>query len=154
MNNIKNNETGLTMIELLISIAVIGIIIVAFIPLFLMSAKTNTRSEVTLNSTYLGKDAMEVAYYLSKTVSYESLEEKLKEKLEKKEYIEISKDISENIYVYEYKDKKYLTIKFKEEGNLIRVIVKIYKDENMNKLESQYESLYSWFGRDILNGEQ
>jgi len=154
MNNIKNNETGLTMIELLISIAVIGIIIVAFIPLFLMSAKTNTRSEVTLDSTYLGKDAMEAVYYLSKTFPYESLEGKLKEKLEEKEYIEISKDISENIYVYEYKDKKYLTIKFKEEGNLIRVIVKIYKDENMNKLESQYESLYSWFGRGILDGEQ
>ena len=57
---------------------------------------------------------------------------------------------------YKYKDKKYLYIEFneREEGNLIGVIVKIYKDKNMNELEVQYESLYSWIGRGILDEKQ
>lgn len=144
MNNIKNNETGLTMIELLISIAVIGIIIVVFIPLFLMSAKTNIRSEVALDSTYLGKDAMELIYNLSQNILYKDLDSKLTDE----DYIY---DESTNTHKHEYDGQKYVTAEFKEENNLIRVVVKVYRDD---KLEAQYESLYSWFGRGILGEEQ
>lgn len=142
MQNIKKYRAGLTLIEIILSIAIIGIITVAIIPLFVFSAKTNSKSETTLDSTYLGKDAMELVYHLSKNTPYEDLENELISR-------GYSSDISKKIFGYEYSDKKYLNMKFSEEGNLVRVIVQIYKDKSMNELEGQYESLYSWIGRDI-----
>ena len=147
MQNIKKNRAGLTLIELILAIAILGIIAVAFMPLFVMSAKTNSRSEVTLDSTYLGKDVMESVYDLSKTVPYNELKNKL---INEKGYTELSS----NIYSYEYEDKKYLHISFTENENLIKVVTKIYKDKSMNQLEVQYESLYFWIGRGILSEEQ
>jgi prepilin-type N-terminal cleavage/methylation domain-containing protein len=143
VQNIKKNRAGLTLIELILSIAIIGLIAVSFMPLFVMSAKTNSKSETTLDSTYLGKDAMELAYGLSQDISYEKLGDEL--------VGEGYSKISDNEFGYEYSDNKYLNIKFTEEGNLIKVVVKIYKD--MNQLEVQYESLYSWKGRGILSEE-
>ncbi len=71
---------GFTLIEILIAIAIIGVIAVTFMPLFVMSAKTNVTSETTLDSTYLGKDAMELAYELSREINYEDVESELDNK--------------------------------------------------------------------------
>ena len=109
MQNIKKNRAGLTLIELILSIAIIGLIAVSFMPLFVMSAKTNSKSETTLDSTYLGKDAMELAYGLSQDISYEKLGDEL--------VGEGYSKISDNEFGYEYSDNKYLNIKFTEEGN-------------------------------------
>ena len=144
MSKFKNSVLGLTLIELILSIALIGIIIISFMPFFIMSAKTNNKSETTLSSTYLGKDAMELAYELSEKTPYN----KIGEELNNRGYKKIA---FPNIYGYEYSDKRFLTIKFEGEENLVRVTVKIYEDESMNKLEVQYETLYSWVGRGILS---
>ncbi|ABW18165.1 type II secretion system protein [Alkaliphilus oremlandii] len=146
MKIIKKTKAGLTLIELIVSIAIIGMIVVAFMPLFVMSSKTNNRSETILDSTYLGKDVMELVYNLSKTVPYNELKNKL---VSEKGYTELSS----NTYLYEYEDKKCLYISFTESENLIKVVTKIYKDKSMNQLEVQYESLYSWIGRGILSEE-
>jgi type II secretory pathway pseudopilin PulG len=141
MKKTRNSESGLTLIELIISIALIAMILIAFLPMFIMSAETNTKSETTLDSTYLGKDAMEMAYDLSKNkeIFYEDLDNVL---VDEKGY---SKE-SNNAYSFEYSDKKYLYIIFDKEDNtnLVRVVVKIYKNNSMNQLEAQYETLYSW----------
>jgi type II secretory pathway pseudopilin PulG len=141
MKKTRNSESGLTLIELIISIALIAMILIAFLPMFIMSAETNTKSETTLDSTYLGKDAMEMAYDLSKNkeIFYEDLDNVL---ADEKGY---SKE-SNNAYSFEYSDKKYLYIIFDKEDNtnLVRVVVKIYKNNSMNQLEAQYETLYSW----------
>ena len=156
LHDIKKTDSGLTLIEIILSIAMIGIIVIISVSIFTISTKTNIESETMLNSTYLGRDVMELVYYLSKNIFYENLEESLKTELEDKGYIKCNIDPSKNAYCYKYKDKKYLYIEFneREEGNLIGVIVKIYKDKNMNELEVQYESLYSWIGRGILDEKQ
>lgn len=143
MENLLKKHGGYTLIELILSVTLIGLIAVAFIPLFVNSANTNNETETTLDSTYLGKDAMEMAYNLSRTVSYEDLTTELINR-------GYSWDKSKNTFGYEYNDKKYLWIKFSEEGNLVRVIIKIYKDKSMKQIEVQYETLYSWVGRGIL----
>ena len=147
MFNSKKSKAGFTIIEVILSITIIGLIVIAFMPLFTMSATTNSRSKAILDSTYLGKDAMELIYDLSKTIPYKDL----REELENEGYIY---DQVNNIFSREYSNKEYLTIKLDEEGDLIRVIVKAYGDKSMEKLEAQYESLYSWIGRGILNGKE
>lgn len=144
MAKLKRNRSGLTLVELILSIAIMGIIAITFMPLFVISSKTVNKSETTLDSTYLGKNAMELVYDLSQNFPYEKLEEELI----KNGY---EKDVSNDIFCYKYNDKKYLDMRFTEKGNLIKVVVKVYKDETKNQLEVQYESLYPWFGRGILS---
>lgn len=140
MGNIEKSRPGLTLIELILSIAIIGIILISFMPLFVVSAKNNSQSESTLNTTYIGKDAMELAYHLSQTISYNDL----KSTLVAKGY----KDLSGDAYGIESSDEKYIHMEFTKAENkkLVKVLVKIYKDQNMmeNQVEVQYESLYIW----------
>lgn len=123
----------------MLSLAIILMIAVASLPLFTLSAKTNLRSEATLNYTYLGNDAMELICNLSRKINFEELENEMC----KEGFI---KDSLNYIYTFEYEDEKYLIIKFSEEENLIRVVTKIYADKNTSKLKAQYEALYSWYG--------
>lgn len=146
--NVKRAEAGLTVVEVILSLAIIGMIVVVFVPIFTMSAKTNEKSKVTLEATYIGQKAMEEIYSLiSKSSSYEEL----KGRLEAKGYDLISDEDKE--VVYESKAKKYLTLKLKKEGgDLIRVLVRVYKDETKEQLKAQYESLYI-LGREGIFGE-
>lgn len=137
MKNDKQSTAGVTLVELILSMAIIGMIVVAFMAIFVASAKNNVKSQLTLDSTYLGKDAMEFAYDLSLTVAYADLETKLIEC----GYI---KDGAVNAYGYEYADKKYLRLEFSKDNDLVRVIAKIFIDKSMDELQVQYESLYLW----------
>lgn len=148
-----NKNAGLTLVELLLSITVIGIIVISFIPLFTVSAKTNLMAETTLDSTYLGKDAMEVIYKLCRSIEYEDLDafkNELGEQLEDRGYYEDTSWGGDS-FNYIYKDNRYLTVNLDEEGDLIRAMVRIYVDESMNELEVQFESLYARLGRGILS---
>lgn len=140
----KKHKKGITLIEIIVSLALIGIIIIGFMPLFILSAKGNSKSENTLESTYQGKDTMELIYYLSKNITYDELEQKLKDR-------GYSLDKAKGFFTYKYDDNKYTILKIKEENNLVRVIVENYKDINMTELEAKYESLYSWRGKGVLN---
>lgn len=130
------SKSGLTLVELILSIAIIGIIAISFMPLFIMSTQTNNKSEMALDSTYLGKDAVELVYNLSKTIPYGNLGSEL----ENRGYVKSET----NSYSYEHADKRYLNIIFAKEGNLVRLNVKVYKDRSMNSIEAQYETLLSW----------
>ena len=139
MRNIKKGRSGLTLIEVTLAIAIIGMIIISFMPLFIMSAKNNNKSENMLSATYLGKDAMELAYHLSKTVPYEDLGDAMVG-------TEGYKSLSNGAYGFKYSDDKYIHIQFTKDENegIVKVHVKVYKDQAMNQLEVQYESLYIW----------
>lgn len=145
MRNIKKMRLGVTLVELILSIAIIGIIVVSFMPLFVMSSKTNSKSEITLDSTYIGKDIMELIYSEIRNYKdndFDKLTKYLDGEIKKEDnkYIEVNgKDNT-----YRYKDSKYIKIEYKEDDNLINVIIRVYKDEEMNQLEVQYESLYPW----------
>ena len=134
-----NNKKGLTLVELVITIALIGLIAVVFMPIFLLSAKTNNQSEDKLNATYIGKDAMEMVYRLSETDKFENVTTNM----ESEKYIF---DSINSIY-YKIIDNKRTEIKYDKQVNLIRVLVKVYEDKTNNKLEVQYETLYFWEGK-------
>ena len=139
MNRFLKCKKGLTLIEIIVSIAIISIIAISFIPLFVMSAKSNANSEISLESTYLGKDAMELAYELSRTIEYGDLEDNL---TDKGWYFE-----EDGKFSIEFDDDKYLLMKFEEkDDNLVKILVKVYKGKDSNQLEAQYETLYIWGG--------
>ncbi len=135
VKKIINKNAGLTLVELILAIAILGMIIIAFIPAFLMSAKTNNRAEKALESTYLGKDVMEAVYELSKTASYEELKSKL---VTEKGYTKLS----ENTYKREISDNRVIYLSLTENDKLLTVVTKIYNDVSLSQLEVQYESLY------------
>lgn len=149
MGNIKKNRLGLTLIEIILSIAILGIILVAFMPLFVMPAKTNSKSQTMIESTYIGSDTMELIYSQIQNNSisnFEDLSVHLNEKILDDEKYDKGTKIEDNIYTYEYENSKYIKVEFKEDGNLIGLLVKVYKDKDMNdtEMEVQYESLYIW----------
>ena len=135
MGKIKKSRSGLTLIELILSIAIIAMIIISFMPLFAMSAKNNRKSEDTLSATYLGKDAMELAYHLSKTVAYDDLESQM--------LTEGYTHLSDHEYEIE-SEGKYIHMSFFKNDKLVKVLVKVYQDETRGQVEVQYESLYIW----------
>lgn len=155
MNNIIKFRKGVTLVELIISIAIIGIITISFLPLFTMTAKTNSRSKDRLKSTYIGKDTMELIYSLSeknienniknnKEASYKASIKYLNENIEKDSKYEKIGEETVNVYKYKYNNDKYIKIKYKDKENLIAVVVEVYKDQSMETLQVKYESLYPW----------
>ena len=61
---IKNNK-GLTLIEVIVSIALLGLVVMGFMQLFTVSSIVTSKSEDVLEATYTGKDTMELIYNLS-----------------------------------------------------------------------------------------
>ena len=142
-----NNKKGLTLVELVITIALIGLIAVVFMPIFLLSAKTNNQSEDKLKATYLGKDAMEMVYNISKEKEFNPVTIT--------NFGDGYVSLGDNVYEKKLNDdifKGTITIKLTEAimvnnspSSLIKVIV-VVKDEQ-NKQDIRYESLYAWKGR-------
>ena len=148
MQIIKKDKSGLTLLEVLLSIAIIGIILIAFISLFTMSGKTNIKSESILRSTYIGQNVMEIIYSASRNVGFDEFNTNLKEELGDNFLLDTTR---ENIFIYQDEEslEKLVKIKMKkEEGmeNLIRVLVKVYDDKDLKIVEAQYETLYYWGG--------
>ena len=152
MDKVIKNESGLTLLEIIIAIAIISMVGLTFMMSFSMSARTNVKARTTLDASYLGKDAMEMIYNnLGKInpYSHEEMEfelekegysyndEELKLKLREEGYSD-----SDGIYSKKFNHGKVLTIKLEDEGKLIRVLVRVFKDDSLISVEAQYETLY------------
>lgn len=139
MRKFYKDNKGLTLVEIIVSLAILGIIVIAFIPLFTMSAMVMNRAEQTLEATYTGKDTMELMYNLSTNVNYGDLETELLSR-------GYSKDIN-NLFIYENTDDKYIELYFTDQENLVKVVTKVYSDINRTELQSQYEAYYKWISK-------
>ena len=153
MQIIKKDKSGLTLLEILLSIAIIGIILIAFISLFTISGKINIKSESILKSTYIGQNVMEIIHSASKNIEFDEFNTNLEEELGDNFLLDATR---ENIFIYREEEslEKFVKIKIEKEAdmkNLIRVLVKIYDDKDLKTLEAQYETLYYW--EEISNGE-
>ncbi len=132
-----NRKRGITLVEALVSVAVIGLVVVMNLQLFIASARNNNKAEKLIESTYIGKNTIEMIYGLSKRVKFEDV----KDELINKGYTEVSK----NKYGMECEHgTRYTEINLEEYNGLIRVKIKVYGDLNKNVLDVQYESLYPW----------
>lgn len=138
-------DNGLTLVEIIISMALLGLITIALIPLFTTSAMIINRTEYTLEDTYTGKDIMELMYFLSSNTYLEDLESELLSR-------GLSKD-ADGLLTYETADNKYVELEYSDQGDLVRVVTKVYRKVNRTELETKYEAYYRWPLRGGANEE-
>lgn len=126
LKKLKNKRDGLTLIEVILSLAILGIIIISFLNMFVFSTVTNSKSEDIMDATYIAQGRIEKRFEESKdrTVPIP---------------LDIGKIYSDSIEGY-WIEEEILNI----DDNLVRLIVKVYSDESKNKLEAQMETYLLW----------
>jgi prepilin-type N-terminal cleavage/methylation domain-containing protein len=68
----KNNR-GMTLIEIVIALAIFGMITVAIYPAFLVLAKMNLLSKANLSSNYIAQDVSETLFHYSQSLENDDL---------------------------------------------------------------------------------
>ena len=61
----ENDESGLSLVEVLASIVILTLLLTTFLMMFLQSAKVNKTSENIIDATYIAQTEMEKIYALS-----------------------------------------------------------------------------------------
>jgi len=133
MNTIKQkkflrNLKGMTLIEIIVSLAILSIIIVPFLNMFVQSTVTTQKSGVILDATYVAQRVMEDIYNDSLNVDGKT-------------------PIPSN-GIQKHKDSwggnywidKQITV----QNNLVRAVVRIYSDESESELKAQMETKFLW----------
>lgn len=67
------NEAGTTLVELLAAIAILSIIVTAFLAFFVQGARTNSRTDDLTQATFIAQQEMEEIVYYSQNISVDSL---------------------------------------------------------------------------------
>lgn len=68
---------GMTLIEIVIALAIFGMITVAIYPAFLVLAKMNLLSKANLSSNYIAQDVSETLFYYSQSLTNDELIDEL-----------------------------------------------------------------------------
>ncbi|MEQ6854239.1 prepilin-type N-terminal cleavage/methylation domain-containing protein [Lysinibacillus capsici] len=68
---VKDNQTGITLVEVIASIVIITIILTSFLSFFISTAKTTSTSNDIFDATYYAQKEMEHIYQLSQTTKYD-----------------------------------------------------------------------------------
>lgn len=138
---VNRKESGLTLIEVLASIIILTLIITAFLTIFLQSAKTNKASEKIIEATYIAQVEMENIHAISDDTPFDNKDEAMKE-------LNYEKVLEDHITFTKFepeKSERYIVVKLTESSNpLTHVLVKVYNNENKDKLEAQMETILSW----------
>lgn len=142
--NILLNRKGMTLIELIVSMAILAIILVPFMNMFLQSTVTNKKSETILDATYVAQSNMENIYSISKSKTFIAGRSQL---IDNDGFIETG-ELTDNDYNYTKNVTGYFIkvqiMRIDGKGNLVKLLVKIYDNSSMSKLESQMETIIPW----------
>lgn len=77
LNKVKTGEAGVTLVELLAAIAILSIVVTAFLAFFIQAAETNNRTNELNEATFLAQEEMELVTSYS-TAGYSGQEVKEK----------------------------------------------------------------------------
>lgn len=132
------SERGITLVEIIASIAILSLIILTFVPIFTQSMRSSKAASDMLDSTYLAQTVMENVYQLTTEYQFNEAVNHVDEMT----FIG-SKD---DWYQYvQYKDGTYIELLIeKPDDELSHVLVKVYADDTKSKLEAQMETIYRW----------
>ncbi|WP_268237310.1 prepilin-type N-terminal cleavage/methylation domain-containing protein [Paraliobacillus quinghaiensis] len=134
-------EDGMTLVEIIVSIAILSIIVLTFLTFYIQSAKVNNTSKDITDASYIAQSVMEEIYHLSNTLSYVDTITYLSNNY--------NVDSSDSYYQYiftkqsEGSNNYKISISFTSTTeDLKKVIVKVYSD--LNILEAQLETKLLW----------
>lgn len=68
------NDSGTTLVELLAAIAILSIIVTAFLAFFVQGARTNSRTNDMTEATFIAQEEMEEIVHYSQTMTFEDLQ--------------------------------------------------------------------------------
>lgn len=68
-----NKDTGTTLVELLAAIAILSLIVTAFLAFFIQGARTNTRAGDVNEATFIAQEKMEEMVHFSQTLTIDKL---------------------------------------------------------------------------------
>ncbi|GAB2491370.1 hypothetical protein GCM10008929_14410 [Alkalibacterium psychrotolerans] len=68
------NDSGTTLVELLAAIAILSIIVTAFLAFFVQGARTNSRTNDMTEATFIAQEEMEEIVHYSQTMTFENLQ--------------------------------------------------------------------------------
>jgi len=71
-SNLKN-DSGTTLVELLAAIAILSLIVTAFLAFFIQGARTNTRAGEVNEATFIAQEKMEEMVHFSQTLTIDKL---------------------------------------------------------------------------------
>lgn len=128
--NILYKRKGMTLIEIIISLALLSIILVPFLTMFVQSAFTIKKSEVVLDGTYVAQRVMEDIYNDSQD-----------------ETIPIPPDGIQK-YWDSWGGNYWIYKEVSVHNKLVTVLVRVYSDDSESELEAQMETKLLW----IYNG--
>lgn len=142
--NIFRNESGLTLIEVVVSILILTLIITSFLMMFIQATKTNKASERIIDSTYYAQVEMENIHAISDTSSFEDRKTIMNKHL-KYETLDLI-----NFIKNDGKSGKYFEVRLLERNELpiVDLLVKVYDSKGGN-LEAQMETVLLWEGRQV-----
>lgn len=122
LKTLAYEKEGSTLIEIILALAILGIIIVSFLNMFVFSTATNRKSEDILDATYVAQNLMEQRYAESKNGG------------------EIPRNQEHSYPTNGYWINEIIDV----DGNLVRIIVKVYADDSKNQLKAQMETYLLW----------
>lgn len=135
-----NNQKGMTLVEIIVSIAILSIIIVTFLTFFIQSTKVNNVSKDITDASYVAQSEMEEIYHLSETMSYTDTITYLSNTY----HVNSSDSNYEYIFTKKIEDNNIynISITFSTTDDVKDVIVKVYNDSN--NLEAKLETKLLW----------
>ncbi|WP_346206418.1 prepilin-type N-terminal cleavage/methylation domain-containing protein [Caldifermentibacillus hisashii] len=133
-----NNNKGLTLIELLVSLTLISIILISFFYFFIQGAKSNQVSEEIIDATALAQTYMEKFYRISKEHTYISGLATIRED-------EGFNQVSSNIFK-KSENNYYLKLELLQPSTsgISVVRLSVFSDETEKNLKAQMESRLKW----------
>jgi type II secretory pathway pseudopilin PulG len=139
----RGNDKGLTLVEILASIVVLSLLIISFLALFLNSAKSISKTEDIIDSTYVVQSKMEEIYGLSQTYGFSNS----LSRYSGLGWTEIVSNQPITKITMNQKNNYYITAEISKDANspkLIKVLIKAYTDESKQKLDTQMETVLLW----------
>jgi prepilin-type N-terminal cleavage/methylation domain-containing protein len=141
-NKLKQN-IGVTLIEILISMAILSVILTSFLSAFILSTKSNVIAGNILDATYAAQDCMEDLYSLSINWTNDpdrTLMGNVNAALQSKDFKDRG-DGSYDKYINDY----YAKVQIRDLGkNRLNVIVRVYEKSSLTNLQAQMEHILAW----------
>lgn len=124
-----NEESGVTLIELLAAITILSIIVTAFLSFFIQGARTNNRASDINEATFLAQEEMELMVHYSQTLTIEEVSNQ-------EGFTSTSSGISRSRTVNGYSIKTNLTANKQSTSvdNLYTVKIEAVKNNNLQAL--------------------